>query len=937
MPDPSTVPPRGGPEPGRDEWAGHLRPRLASLRLTPAREHEIIEELSQHLDDRYKEYRLAGQSDAEARRLALEELDEHDAIARRMNPLHQAHVPPPIPTGSPSRHLIADFFQDLRYAGRMLRKQPGFAVAAVLTLALGIGANTAIFSLVNATLLQRLPVANRERLLYVHRGNVGGVFSYPMYSALRDGTKAFDGLIAWGGIAASLNVDNTTDLVGGLIVTGNFFDLLGISTRHGRLLAVSDDVSPGAHPVVVISHRLWQTRFAGRTDIVGRDIRLNGHIFTIVGVTPPEFGGPQVGGVRDLYVPMMMQAIVRPPRARYSGEQDPDLLKSPNSGWLSLLGRLRPGVSAEQARAEIEAVATSTIRAANPSAPQQRMVVVPVDQGDPNQREQIRSVALLLGGVVAAVLLIACANIANLLLSRAASRRRELAVRLAIGASRSRMVRQLLTESLLLSVLGGIVGVGLAWAVVQAFHAAPPPSGALPMAIDFAIDRRVLFFSLGLSVLTGIVFGLAPALKASRPGLVPALKDGSADDTDRGRRFSLKKTLVVAEVALSLLLLITAGLFVRSLQAARAIDPGFDVERLVSAPLNINLLRYTRVQGREFYRQVVERLEKVPGVEAASVARVPVLAGGGRILSLLVEGREGPDSRSMNEGSGVAAADPTLINANVIGPGFFRTLGIRLVLGRDFNDQDIEGRPPVIVVNETMVKMHFGGENPIGKRASFGGRQGPWREIVGVVQDSKYGSLGEESLPVAYLPLGQNHETGMTLYVRAAVPPASLVASLRREIQALEPNLPVPDIQTMSETVGASLYVARMGAWLLSVFGGLALLLAAIGIYGVLSFSIARRTREMGIRLALGANTRDVFLLVVRDGMLLVLIGLIIGLAGGLAGARSLTSFFYGVSTWDLPAFTSVTAILMIVALAACVIPARRAMRVNPITALRYD
>ena len=937
MPDPSSSEFPGRDEQRRGEWTSQLRPRLAALRLTPAREQEIIEELSQHLDDRYKEYRLAGQNDADACRLALEELDEHDAIARRMNPLHQAHVPPPIPTGSPSRRLIGDFFQDLRYAGRMLRKQPGFALAAVLTLALGIGANTAIFSLVNATLLQRLPVADRDRLLYVHRGNVGGVFSYPAYVTLRDNIKAFDGLVAWGGIGASLNADNTTDLVSGLIVTGNFFELLGITTRHGRLLSGSDDVSPGAHRVVVISHRLWQTRFGGRADIVGRDIRLNGHVFTIVGVAPAEFGGPQIGTVRDLYVPMMMQAIVRPPRAAYSGEQNPDLLKNPNAGWLFLLGRLRPGVSAEQARAESEALATTTVRAANPSAPPQRMVVVPVDQGDPNQREQMRSVALLLGGVVAAVLLIACANIANLLLSRAASRRRELAVRLAIGASRSRMVRQLLTESLLLSVLGGIVGVGLAWAVVQAFQAAPPPAGALPIAIGFDIDRRVLVFSLGLSVLTGIVFGLAPALKASRPGLVPALKDASGDDTERGRRFSLKKTLVIVEVALSLLLLITAGLFVRSLQAARSIDPGFDVERLVSAPLSINLLRYTRPQGRDFYRQVVERLERVPGVESASVARVAVLTGGGRVLSLLVEGREGPDSRSMSENTGVAAADPTRINANVIGPAFFRTLGIRLVLGRDFNDQDIEDRPPVIVVNETMMKMHFGGENPIGKRVSFGGRQGPWREIVGVVQDSKYGSLGEESLPVAYLPLGQNHETGMTLYVRAAVPPASLVASLRREIQALEPNLPVPDIQTMSETVGASLYVARMGAWLLGVFGGLALLLAAIGIYGVLSFSIARRTREMGIRLALGANTRDVFLLVVRDGMLLVLIGLIIGLAGGLAGARSLTSFFYGVSTWDLPAFTSVTAILTIVALAACVIPARRAMRVNPIAALRYD
>jgi predicted permease len=438
-------------------------------------------------------------------------------------------------------------------------------------------------------------------------------------------------------------------------------------------------------------------------------------------------------------------------------------------------------------------------------------------------------------------------------------------------------------------------------------------------------------------LLTGILFGLFPALKASRPGLAPALKDAAGGDA-RGRRVSLQSTLVVVEVALSMLLLVPAGLFVRSLQAARAIDPGIDVEQLVAAPLNINLLRYTSTRGREFYREVIERIERLPGVESAAVARVPVIGGQGRVAGLMVEGRpEYSDEVVRGEGTGVVTSDRALMNLNVIGPGFFDTVGVRLLLGRDFTEQDVDGRPPVVIVNEAAARVHFGGGNPLGKRVSFRGRQGPWREIVGVVRDHKYSGLREGTVPIAYMPLAQNHETGMTLYVRTAVPPASLIPSIRREIQAMEPNLPVPAIQTMSNAVAGSLFDARLGASLLAAFGGLALLLASVGIYGVLSFSVSRRTREMGIRLALGAETRSVFLLVVRDGMLLAAVGIVLGLAGGLAGARSLASFLYGVSTADVPTFAGMTLVLAAVALAACVIPARRAMRVNPLAALRSE
>jgi len=917
------------------EWRNRIRPRLASLRLNPAREAEILDELVQHLDERYEELRGAGESEVEAERLAEQELSEPDTLARHMRVLRQAHTAPPLTQGAPPRRLLADLWLDLRYAARMLRKQPGFTAAVVLTLALGIGANTAIFSVVNAALLQRLPVTKSEDLVYVYRGS-SGVFAYPGYTWIRDGNHVFDGFAAWGGIVASLNAGREAELVDGFIVTGNFFDVLGIRAGQGRLLTPADDVTPGAHPVAVVSHEFWQARFGGTADVVGREVRLNGQVFTIVGVTPAGFPGPRLGASRSLYVPMMMQAIMRPPRAGYSGERNPDLLNHKTNSWLFGVGRLKPGVTISQATSELEALGTSYVQTqlASPAPPRPVVTVQPLDGGDPSVRGQLVSGALLLGGVVGAVLLIGCANIANLLLARAAARRRELAVRLALGASRTRIVRQLLVECLLLSSLGGAAGLALAWMAIRAFRAAPTPAG-LVLPITLAIDQRVLLFTLGLSLTAGLIFGLAPALRASRRNVVPALKDAADDEVQRG--FGVKQVLVVGEVALSLVLLLAAGLFVRSLQSASRVDTGFDVDKLVTAPLNVNLLRYTTNQGRTFYRSITERVEALPGVERATLARVAVLTGGARVLSIHVEGRNADHELIRSEGGGVVTGSRTAINANVVSTGFFETLGVPLVLGRDFTDQDVEQRPLVAILNETAVKTHFPSGSPLGQRVSFDGPGGPWREIIGVVRDSKYGVLSEDALSVAYLPVAQNHETGMTLYVRASVPPASLIPAIRRTIQELEPNLPVPDLQTVSDTAGRSLYAPRMGAWLLGVFGGLAVLLAAVGIYGVLSFSTARRTHEMGIRLALGAEARDVFQLVVRDGMRLVAIGLTIGIALGLAGGRLLGNFLYGVTPSDKPTFVLTTMLLALVSLGACAIPARRAMRVPPIQALRME
>jgi predicted permease len=538
-------------------------------------------------------------------------------------------------------------------------------------------------------------------------------------------------------------------------------------------------------------------------------------------------------------------------------------------------------------------------------------------------------------GTVGVVLLIACANVANLLLSRAASRRREIAVRLAIGANRWRLVRQFLTESVLLAVAGGAAGVGLAWLIARGFEAAPPPAGALPIALEFAIEMRVLLFTLALSVLTGIIFGLAPALRASRPTLVPALRDDAFVPDERSRRFNVRKVLVVAEVALSLALLVSAGLFVRSLAATRAIEPGFDVDQLINAPLNVNLLRYTTAQGRDFYQRVVERVSAIPGVRSAAVARMQPL-GQSRTLSVVVEGRAGSNDVFNSEGPGVVSStNRNAVNANVIGPGYFQTMGIPLLRGRDFDATDAPEAPRAVIVNQAFVALHFAEEDALGRRISFNGPPGPWRTIVGVVGNTKYATLSEPFLPIVYSPLAQNHETGVVLQVRTAGDPGSVVGPVRREIQAVEPNLPLPSVEPMATTIGTSLYAVRMGAWLIGVFGGLALLLASIGVYGVLSFSIARRTRELAIRQALGAERRDIVGLVLKEGMGLVAIGLAIGLAGAFIGAKSIAQFLYSVSARDTATLVVAPLVLLLVALAACLVPARRAMKVEPTVALK--
>ncbi len=438
-------------------------------------------------------------------------------------------------------------------------------------------------------------------------------------------------------------------------------------------------------------------------------------------------------------------------------------------------------------------------------------------------------------------------------------------------------------------------------------------------------------------MLAGVVFGLAPAWRASRPALIPALKDDSSTSFEGRKTFGLRNLLVITQVALSVVLLIAAGLFLRSLRNAQTIDPGFDAEKIVTLPLNINLLRYTRPQGREFYRQVVDRVESIPGVESASLARIVAVGGGSSVRSLLIEGRAGSENQFRSEGAGTAPGDSGSVSSNVIGLRYFQTMGIGLLQGRDFNSQDTDDHPRVVIVNDIFVQRHLPGQDVLGRRLSFNGTAGPWQEIVGVVRSSKYLSLGEAPTPVVYLSLQQNHETGMTIHVRSAVEPSTIVAAVRNEAQSLEKNLPVGNPVRMSESVANSLYAARMGAILLTVFGGLALLLASIGLYGVMSFAVSRRTRELGIRMALGARPGDVFILVLRQGMSLIVAGIVLGLAVAAMVTRLLASFLYGVSTTDTVTFAAIPVVLTLIALLACYVPARKATKVEPLVALRYE
>jgi predicted permease len=813
--------------------------------------------------------------------------------------------------------------QDLRYGFRMLWRTPGFTLVALVSLALGIGVNTAIFSLFNAVLIRAVPVIREQgRIVWLRAPS-----SYPDYSDYREQAQSFEGMAAITGTSEfSLSRGGEPELITGEFVTANYFRLLGVAAARGRTFGEEEGQTPA--PVVVISHNLWQTRFDSDPSIVGRQISLNGLGFTVVGVAPEHFIGTEVGLNRELWVPLSMQPVLNPPGAGRAVEGASDALRERNNHWLKVFARLKDDVAREKAEAELTTIARRVAEANGErvGAETLRRVQLLRKSGgmDPSDQEEALPIAGIVMGVVALVLLIACANIAGLLVARAAVRRRETAIRQALGASRPRLVRQWLTENVLLSVAGGALGLLLAlWAndVLVSYAQATPLA-----SLDISLDYRVLAFTFVVSVVTGIVFGLAPALQASRLDIVAALKSEDALARAGSRRSRLRAVFVAAQVTLSVVLLVGAGLFIRSLQNAHTIDPGFRVERALSVPVNLGLLRYKATEGQNFYRELLARVEAQSGVESASLVRFTPLGfsyAQGQVVA------EGQQRQNGDEG--------TNVGFNVVGPGYFRTMGAPLLRGREFTDADREGSTRVAVINESLADVLWPGEEALGKRVSFEGSAGPFLEVVGVARDVKYRSLGERQHPYIYQPVLQSYEPKMTLVVRTSGDPRSLAGAVRAQIHALDANIPVTDVKTLEEQFDLSLLPARVAAWTLGGFGLLALALAAVGIYGVVSYSVAQRTREIGVRVALGAQARDVLRLVLGEGLVVVCLGIAIGLLLALVATRVVAGFLYGVGATDPVTFVGVPLVLGAVALAASFVPAHRATKVDPMVALRYE
>ncbi len=801
--------------------------------------------------------------------------------------------------------------QDLRYGVRMLWRKPGLMLAAVLCLALGTGANGLIFSLVNTMLLR--PVAGLSApeelgvMLSRNDQNDFGLTSYPDFQDYQTRAQSFSGVLAYRATMLNVGRDGFTERLQGAMASSNYFAVLGVGTAMGRTFR--DDEAQG----VVISHGYWQQRFASDPAILGKTIHVNAQPFTIIGVASPEFVGTETGELFDLWIPLTAQPQL----------MTEDRLRRRDNHWLLLIGRRKAEASTSQAQQELDLLAAQ-LRQAYPYEHRgmtglhlsPHVGLGPVDYP---------IVARFLGTVLAVVglvLLIACANVANLLLVRAAARRKEIAVRLALGATRLRIVRQFLTESLLLALAGTGLGLLIPWLTKDWLLSLFAP--LTPGALNFQPDMRVITFTVVLALATALLFGLVPALQASKPDVVPELKDTAMTRSRRQGRWS--GAFIVAQIAITMTLLVGAGLLLRTMQRFAAIEPGFATDDVLAMSLDLKSLSYNETKGQQLYQQLIERVTVLPGVEAASLAAVMPLGWGSPEQPVFIEGFAPP-----------APDRPLTVDRNVVTPDWFRTMNIALLRGRDFTAQDKADTPGAVIINETMAQRFWPNQNPLGRHFAIGDKPRRTVEIIGVVRNSKHRHLDEAPQPVLYLPLQQHYEASMILHLRSRVEPLSLVASVRREVQQLDANLPLFEIKTLAERLHESIWYQRAMTKLVGLFGLLALLLAVIGLYGVLSYTVTQRTRELGIRLALGAQARDVHTLILRQGMRLVLLGVALGLLAAVGLTRVLANFLSGVSATDPLTFGIVALTLASVAWLACYLPARRATRIDPMIALRHE
>jgi len=818
-----------------------------------------------------------------------------------------------------------NLLKDLRYAIRMLIKTPGVTLVAVITLALGIGANTAIFSSVSAFTSRPLPVPKPDQLIRPveiaeDRGTADN-FSYPDFVDYRNQSTVFSGLCAEDMVQVAIDTQEQNDVIWGQIVSGNFFDMLQIKPVMGRAFAPDEDGAPGAHPVVVLGHSLWQRRFASDPNIVGKTLRLNNRQFQVIGVAPESFKGTKFGLSMDFWAPMAMVGEL-------SGSAD--LLTSRDSHWLTILGRLKPGVGVSQASAEMNAISLRLNQAYidERSNNTQAKVVTEIDGRWGEAATVIKTGGMLAMAIVALVLLIACANVANLLLARAAARRKEIGIRLALGASRARLIRQLLTESLLLSLIGGGLGLLLANWMTDLMQGFIPVLQYNVVEDFFALDSRALMFTLVISVATGIVFGLAPAWNSSNPDVVPVLKGGSGIvEKGRTRRVTLRSSLVVAQVALSLVVPLCAGLFIKSFRKAQQMDPGFDTKNAVLMTLNPPLVGYDNDRTRNFYQQITERARSIPGVEAVALTRLMPLGDSSNSNGPILK-----EGETLARGS--AGRD---ITTNVISPDYFKAMQIPLMEGRDFDDRDREKTQRVVIVNQRMAQVLWPSESAVGKRIFIGADSHDPLEVVGVVKTGKYRTLAEDPRMFFYYPLSQRRPGIMTMVMRTNGDPRNFVGALRHEVQQLDRAVPMSAVKTMEQHMTWPLWGPSLAATLALAFGVIALLLSSIGLYSVMAYVVSQRTKEVGIRMALGASRHDVLKMITSQGMRLAIVGAGLGLVLALLLAKVMSSLLIGVSGYDITTFVIVAVVLSVVAFVASYLPARRATKVNPLIALRYE
>jgi putative ABC transport system permease protein len=897
------------------DWTADLRQRLAPLRLSPSRESDIVEELSQHLDLRYEELLDSGVPDLEARRLALEELCEPDALAQQMRMLRQGRVPPPITPGAAHGSLIGNLWQDVRYAARLLRQQRSFALTAVLTLALGIGVNTTVFTFVNAVLIRGLPFDEPDRIVSLGTRNArdrdGGV-SFKDYEDWRRSARSFTGLAAFGTTVMNLSDrGRAPERYSGPYISANAFQLIGQRPLLGRDFT-SDDDRPGAAPVVILGHGVWKTRYGSDPSIIGRTIKVSEVLSTVIGVMPEGFKFPVDA---DLWVPLVML---------------PNLAEAKRDvRYLQVFGRLAPGVTVAQAGAELEAIAAGIASDYPETNKDIRATVMTFNErytGGP-----IRLVLLALMGAVAFVLLIACANVANLLLARSAQRAREVSVRVSLGATRHRIVQQLLVESVLLALISGILGFAFSIAGIRLFATAIEGFGG-PYWVQFTLDGRVFVFLSLVALGTAFLFGFAPALHASKTDVNEVLKEGgrSGGGTLRTRRWT--GALVVAELALTLVLLAGAGFMMRSFLALYRMDLGIDTSQLLTMRLALANEKYpTPAQKAAFYDRLDERLAALAGVKSATLAtNVPL--GGGLARQLDIEARP--------RTTGEAAPSVTTI---LVGPRYFETIGLPLVRGRPLDGRDGAPGHEAVVVNQRFVAMHLEDEEPLGLRirlteASVGGAAPAYATIVGVVPNLRQRDVQQaEPDPVVYVPFRAEPTWFMALLVRTQGDAGDATGLIREQVHAVDADLPLFDIQTMDDVLAQRRWPFRVFGSMFAIFAFIALVLAAGGLYAVTAYAVAQRAQEIGVRMAMGAQSGQVVWLVMRRVLVQLAIGLALGVAGAFGVGRVLRSLLVQTSSTDPVTLTAVALVLVGTSIVACVRPAYHATRLDPMAALRSD